>query len=76
MKTTLFVDDEVMRRASQEAAGRGLTVSELVEAALVRLLDTPGSPSFAVPPLPAFDGGRLLVDVADREALYAALETV
>ncbi len=28
----------------------------------------------ALPPLPAFDGGKLLVDVADRDALYRAME--
>jgi hypothetical protein len=27
-----------------------------------------------LPPLPSFDGGGALVDIADREALYRAME--
>ena len=34
MKTTLNIDDTVMRRLKQEAAARGCTMSELLESAL------------------------------------------
>lgn len=73
MKTTLNIDDTVMARLRRESARTGRTMSELVETALRRLLqsrrDAPEPP-----PLPTFDSGGALVDVADREALYAAME--
>ena len=73
MKTTLNIDDTVMARLKREAARSGRTMSELVETALRRLLSSaPEAP--ALPALPSFDGGRLLVDVADRDALYRAME--
>ena len=73
MKTTLNIDDGVMARLKREAARSGRTMSELVETALRRLLQT--RPEAAdLPPLPTFDGGGALVDIADREALYRAME--
>lgn len=73
MKTTLMIDDGVMRRLKQEAARQGRTISELVEGALRRMLEAPEPPS-ELPPLPTFRGGALAVDVADREALYRVME--
>lgn len=73
MKTTLNINDGTMRRLKELAATRGVTMSELVEAALRRLLDEkPGT--VELPGLPVWDGGKMLVDVANREALYAAME--
>jgi len=49
-------------------------MSELVESALRRPLEDkpkPGSP----PALPSFSSNGHLVDVADREALYRAMQT-
>jgi hypothetical protein len=73
MKTTLNIDDSVMRLLKQEAAKRGCTMSELIESALRLALVSkhtrPGLPS-----LPSFKSGGALVDVADREALYQAME--
>lgn len=74
MKTTLVIDDQVMARLRQEAARQGRTLSELVESALRLLLDAPQPEGDALAPLPSFRGGRLLVDVADRDALYQAME--
>ena len=74
MKTTLVIDDRVMRRLKQEAAKEGCTLSELVEAALRMLLDTPKRRPRKLPPLPVFDGGVASVDIADRDALYDAME--
>ena len=74
MKTTLVIDDKVMRRLKQEAARQGRTISELVEAALRLLLSSPRDSTRELPPLPVFDGGTAYVDVADREALYQAME--
>lgn len=73
MKTTLVIDDRVMARLREEAARQGKTISELVEAALRLMLQTQ-KPKPAIPPLPSFHGGGYLVDIADRDALYQALE--
>ncbi len=72
MKTTLTIDDRI-RRLKREAARRGCTMPELVEAAL-RLLLRPARRRADLPPLPSFRSGRALVDVADRDSLYQAME--
>jgi hypothetical protein len=74
MKTTLNIDDSVMARLKREAARRGCTMSELVETALRLLLHPSREAGKDLPPLPAFRSGGHLVDVADREALYQAME--
>ena len=73
MKTTLNIDDSVMRRLKQEAARSGHTMSALVETAL-RLLLQRRSIGSELAPLPTFDGGVALVDIADRDALYRAMD--
>ena len=73
MKTTLNIDDSVMTRLKQEAARRGCTMSELVESALRRLLSETKAAS-PLPPLPDFDSGGAMVEIADRDALYQAME--
>ncbi|HSP97199.1 MAG TPA: ribbon-helix-helix domain-containing protein [Candidatus Dormibacteraeota bacterium] len=73
MKTTLVIDDHVMRKLKQEAAARRQTVSALVEAALRQYLAYKAS-AHEMPPLPCADLGAPAVDVADREALYQAME--
>jgi hypothetical protein len=73
MKTTLNIDDTVMRELKREAARQGRTMSELVETAL-RLLLRSQRKRGRIPALPTFHSGGMLVDVADRNALYQALE--
>jgi hypothetical protein len=73
MKTTLVIDDTVIARVKREAAERRCTMSQVVESALRLHLDRP-SPPKKLPPLPSFDGGGYLVDIADRNALYNAME--
>ncbi len=73
MKTTLNIDDTVMAELKREAARQGRTMSEMVESALRRLLASPTEP-VALLPLPTFRGGGSLVDIADRDALYQAME--
>ena len=73
MKTTLVIDDTIMARLREEAARENRTISEMVEAALRMLLDRRKAPE-APPPLPRWDSGGARVDVADREALYNAME--
>ncbi len=74
MKTTLVIDDGVMVRIREEAARQGRTISELVEAALRLLLEKPRGKRREIPQLPSFGGGQSRVDVANREALYQAME--
>ena len=74
MKTTLEIDEGVMRQLKQRAAREGRTMSELVETALRALLARQEKRAKELPPLPVWDGGGLLVDVADREALYELLD--
>ena len=75
MKTTLNIDDSVMQRLREEAARRGRTMSELVEAGLRRVLDEtePEAPR-AHEPLPQWRSGGSYVDVADRDALAERMD--
>jgi len=73
MKTTLNIDDTVMAELKREAARQGRTMSELVESALRLLLRSQRKQEKLVP-LPTFHSGGALVDIADREALYQAME--
>lgn len=73
MKTTLNIDEGVMVQLKREAARQGRTMSELVETAL-RLLLRSRRQQVDLPPLPVFRSGGHLVDVADRDALYHAME--
>jgi len=73
MKTTLNIDDTVMAELRREAARQGRTMSEMVETAL-RLLLRPQRQRPPIPDLPQFDGGEPRVDIADRNALYDAME--
>ena len=74
MKTTLVIDDTVLQHLREVAAQRGQTISELVEAALRLLLERQASTPAELPELPAHDLGRAFVDLADRDALYQAME--
>lgn len=74
MKTTLIIDDRVMARLRREAARTGRTISELVETALRQLLEARPPAPRDLSPLPSFLSGGALVDIADREALYRAME--
>jgi plasmid stability protein len=73
MKTTLNIDDKVMAELRREAARQGRTMSELVESALRLLLRSQRKPQKIVP-LPTFHSGGAFVDIADRDALYQAME--
>ena len=77
MKTTLNINETVMRRLREEAARRGTTMSALVEAGLCRIL-TERAPADAqtdtLPPLPIWRSGGFQVDIANREELYRVME--
>jgi hypothetical protein len=73
MKTTLNIDDTVMAQLRREAARQGRTMSELVETALRNLFRAQNEAA-ALSPLPMFHSGGAFVDIADRDALYQAME--
>lgn len=73
MKTTLNIDETVMRRLREEAAQRGTTMSALVEAGIRRVLTTRArsdAQSANLPPLPTWSSGGFRVDISNREELY------
>ena len=76
MKTTLNIDDSVMARLRKEAARRGTTMSELVEAGLRLILDegVGEQQTRKVPKLPSWSSGGSAVDLANREALYNIMD--
>lgn len=75
MKTTLNISDTVFLRLKAEAARQGKTLSEIVESAFRAFLRGSGKNNKQkLPSLPSFDGGGVAVDVADRDALYRAME--
>ena len=73
MKTTLNISDVVMKQLKEEAARQGKTMSELVEMALRKLFQRRRRIP-ALPPLPSFDSGGSLVNLANRESLYDTME--
>lgn len=75
MRTTINLPDALAEAAKARARASGRTFTSLVEEGLRAVLATP-SGGDAVPPLPAFGrpGGRILVDLADRDALWDVLD--
>ncbi len=75
MKTTLDLDDELLRRSSQRAAQEGVTLDRFVENALVLRLEDPSpEPAFRLS-LTTIRGIRPPnVDLSDREVLYEVLD--
>ena len=76
MKTTFDIDDDLVARLNEEAARRNTSVSALVEAGLRLILDTGTAPeaTLDLPPLPTWNGGPELIDVANRDELYAIFD--
>jgi hypothetical protein len=74
VKTTLNLDDRLWARLKQLASQEGKTMSELLDAAIRRLLRDSSSRPAQPPELPAFDSGGAAVDVANRDELYRLLD--
>jgi hypothetical protein len=74
MRTTLDIDDPILRevKALQEKEGRsvGAIVSELLAEALARRRSSRARPPFRWTSRPM----KALVDLTDKEAVYAALD--
>lgn len=77
MRTTINLPDALAAEAKSRASAQGRTFTSLVEEGLRSVLanDDPGR-SGRPEPLPAFGDpdDQLLVDPADRDALWAALD--
>lgn len=75
MRTTINLPDGLAEAAKRRAAREGRTFTSLVEEGLRTVLDRPVEAA-TIPELPAFGDpeGRLLVDLTDRDALWAALD--
>lgn len=74
MRTTLQIDDRVMRQLKALAARRKQTISALVEAFLRKgLAEQRGAPASTLPPIPTFRVREVLVNVADRDELERAM---
>jgi len=72
MKTTLNISEVVMKQLKEESVQQGKTMSELVETALRQLFQQHRQIS-DLPPLPSFESGGTLVDLANRETLYEVM---
>ena len=73
VRTTLVLDDALLRRAKEHAARRGLTLSAVVERALRDHLRGPARVPAAPFRMPTFGGGRAVHDHAPGELADALL---
>ncbi len=76
MRTTINLPDTLAAEAKARATAEGRTFTSLVAEGLRTVLATGSTSSTQPVPLPAFGdpNDRLLVDLADRDAVWAALE--
>ncbi|HEX9888829.1 MAG TPA: type II toxin-antitoxin system VapB family antitoxin [Nitriliruptorales bacterium] len=73
MRTTLDIDDYVLRRAKELAAQRGTTLTALIEEGLREVLvaaETRAPYRLDLDPV----DGEILIDVAERRAMYDAFD--
>jgi len=69
-----MIPDSIYRRLKQQAAAKRRTVSSLVAELLDSGLRSQREGSRDLPPLPSFNLGGARVDIADRDALYRAMD--
>lgn len=77
MRTTLNLPDGLVAQAKAHAASSGQTLTSLVDEGLRLVLEQHHIRHPAAPePLPAYGqpSGRILVDLADRDAVWTALD--
>ena len=75
MRTTLNIADGLAEAAKRRAAAEHRTLTSLIEEGLRTVLARDENPAAPLP-LPAYGrrGDRMLIDIDDRDALYAALD--
>lgn len=76
MRTTLNLDDGLLREAKKMAVDEGITLTKLIETAVRGALDRrTAAPITAIRDLPVVTGRlRAGVDVSDRESLYDLMD--
>jgi hypothetical protein len=76
MRTTLDLDDELMKAIKKEAAQSGRTMTEIIEQSLRETMLRPQTPREPYRlTLPVVKGRRPpVVDINDRDALYDFME--
>jgi hypothetical protein len=75
MRATINLPDALAEAAKARARAEGRTFTSLIEEGLRTVLSRPDEPA-PISPLPAYGDprGRVLVDLADRDALWSALD--
>jgi len=73
MKTTLIIPDPIFRDLKKRAVDRNTTISALATEYLRQGLEERPKPR-RMPRLPSFSAGPPLIDVANREEIYRALD--
>lgn len=71
MRTTLNLDDALMREAKRHAAETGTTLTDVIEQALRRSLGQPGAPEHEPFRMPVFQGGFGLAPGVTPEDLHS-----
>ena len=76
MRTTIRLDDALLREAKQVAAGSGRTLTQVIETALRESLARREAPRRQPIELVSFGGGRIMpgVDLEDSAALLGLLD--
>ena len=78
MKATFDISERLLLRLGEVADRRGTTVSALVEAGIFQILSEDEAmtktKTAALPELPKWRGGKLLVDISNREELYRVMD--
>ena len=74
-KTTVNLDDDLLRAAKKHAVDEGTTLGRLIERGLRTVVGEAAAPEEQPLELPAFDGGgRTLVDLTSRDSIYDAID--
>jgi plasmid stability protein len=76
MRTTINLPDGLAAEVKARAAAEGRTFTSLVEEGLRTVLSAPARDVENTPPLPAYGdpSARFLVDLADKDRVWAALD--
>jgi hypothetical protein len=75
MRTTISLDDQLLKRAKKAAAERGVSFAQLVEEAVRdALAKKPATAKWSLPPPTGGDGLAAGVDLMSNESIAAALE--
>ncbi|MGH3342355.1 MAG: CopG family transcriptional regulator [Carbonactinosporaceae bacterium] len=75
-RTTIRIDDGLLRALKVQAAESGRTVGEIVEDAIRRTLSSPETPAADLPALPTYGGGGVMpgVDMTSNAALRDVMD--